>query len=738
MKLTDLQIRILAAILGLIFLITDLYVPLGVAAGVPYVAVVLLALWLPSTKDVLVIAILSSTATIAGFLYSQEAGIPWMIAANRLLALAAIWACTIAVVLRINSRNLLQKAKKRAEDLLEISESIVIELDRDMRIVEINNIGCDYLGYDREELIGKVWSKFSAPENQRARSDSMWMDVIAGGRMMPVLNESELFCRSGERRYIMWHNHALYDDEGQVCGTLSSGQDITQAKIAETALRVANDNLENRIEERTRELRLITDILPVQISRFDTEKNYIFVNRTSSNWLATDVNSAQRKKVEDVVGPEIYKKVEPYMDRAIAGEGQKFEAIFTYPDGDKREVRIQYLPDINAGGKITGVIGLVIDLTEHRQVERSLVKSELRYRTIFESGNVGIIRTQLSTGKVIQANDREAQLLGYASREDLLANYSPQKHWYSLDDREDWIRHSAQGNLSWDADVRMVTCQGETVWLHTSSVFRPEEDYVDVISVDITKSKEQELAILAAREEAEFANRAKSEFLANMSHELRTPLNAILGFAQIIRDRMFADDVSARYVEYASDIYDSGEHLLAIINDVLDLSRIEAGKANLRMTTVDVEALVDSCLKLIGGRIAESRQTISKVFSSRGKYLHADERMVRQMLLNLLSNANKFTPVSGHISIETSDSPNGYLKLTVRDSGIGIAKKDIPQVMKPFGQIEGAFTRQFDGSGLGLPLVASLAQLHQGDLTIKSKPGEGTSATIWLPMQTPT
>ena len=735
MTFSVLQIRTAALLTGLLVLAVDLQLPLGVAAGVPYIAAVMLGLWLPYRRDVIIIAALSSLATMLGYLYSLDAGIPWMVLFNRLLALLAIWACTGAILLQKKSAEQLEAAKKRAESLLEISEAIVVELDTDLCIVDINKQGGSVLGYSTEVLIGKPWLDVSVAKENRARLMESWSDVLAGKTTMPAVFESTLRCRSGERRYFMWHSHFFRDGKGNIVTSLYSGQDITALKIAESDLRLVNENLENRVEARARELRLITDLLPVLITRFDTNEKYIYVNQITTNWLDAQKTPLQGKSIQEVVGQVNYALLQDKIARSIAGEAQDFEETINFPDGKQREVRIQYMPDINDAGDVTGVIGLVIDMTERRRTEQSLERSERRYRTIFESGNVAIIRTALDTGEVLEANEREARLLGYSDSDDLMTNYVASEHWFNAAERAAWIEMCERGGLGRDAELRMMNRQGGTIWLQTSSVFNADENYVDVISVDITKLKEQELKVLAAREEAEFANRAKSDFLANMSHELRTPLNAILGFAEIIKTQLLGTNIDDRYVEYAGDIHDSGAHLLSIINDVLDLSRIEAGKSNLHLEQIDIKNLVDSCVKLVNGRVQESRQTLTIDVEVPTYPLVADERMLKQMLLNLLSNANKFTPTSGHISVRANKTANDRYELTVEDNGIGIAEEDLPRIMKPFGQVEDAFTKQFDGTGLGLPLVASLAGLHQGGLSINSNPGEGTSVTIWLPLK---
>ncbi|MBV9993377.1 MAG: HAMP domain-containing histidine kinase [Alphaproteobacteria bacterium] len=249
------------------------------------------------------------------------------------------------------------------------------------------------------------------------------------------------------------------------------------------------------------------------------------------------------------------------------------------------------------------------------------------------------------------------------------------------------------------------------------------------IGTDITTQVEHAHALRDAKERAEVANHAKSEFLANMSHELRTPMNAILGFSDIIRCRMFGPDISDRYADYAHDIHKSGTHLLSFINDILDLSKIEAGQAAARDEEHALDALVQEARTLTGGTAAVAFRV---ALPSPVPRLRVDGRKFRQILVNLLSNAFKFTPEGGRVVLEARYEKDG-LALLVSDTGIGIARKDLAHVLTPFGQVESAFARRHHGTGLGLPLAKSLVDLHGGTLAIESVLNEGTTVTIRLP-----
>jgi len=245
------------------------------------------------------------------------------------------------------------------------------------------------------------------------------------------------------------------------------------------------------------------------------------------------------------------------------------------------------------------------------------------------------------------------------------------------------------------------------------------------------EARNAQLAQALARAEA--ANRAKSEFLANMSHELRTPLNAIIGFAELMQTEIHGPLGARAYEGYVSDIRESGAHLLNIINDILDLSKAEAGKMELVEEEVEVPAIVTAVCRLVRHRTEEARVQLLAATPSQLPLLRCDERKLKQMLLNLLSNAIKFTPAGGRIVVSAGLAPRGELTLAVRDSGIGIPPEHLDRVLEPFAQVDGSLSRRYEGTGLGLPLVKAMVELHGGTLDLASTLAKGTTATLIFP-----
>jgi len=253
---------------------------------------------------------------------------------------------------------------------------------------------------------------------------------------------------------------------------------------------------------------------------------------------------------------------------------------------------------------------------------------------------------------------------------------------------------------------------------------------------DVTEAKASERALQDAKVEAELANKAKTAFLANMSHELRTPLNAVIGFAQLL-ERLPSNGPRSREQveknkEYLGHIRESGEHLLAVINDILDVSRIEAGRAALVEAPVDLAELVRRTVSLMDPRAKSGGLSLSHEMSGGLPSVLGDERAIKQILINIVGNAMKFTDPGGKVVVELH-RVDGDLELAVRDTGIGISTKDLARIFEPFVQVESELNRRFEGTGLGLPLVKKLVELHGGRIDLESVPNQGTRVSVVFP-----
>jgi len=341
-------------------------------------------------------------------------------------------------------------------------------------------------------------------------------------------------------------------------------------------------------------------------------------------------------------------------------------------------------------------------------------------------------------GRLIAWNSRFARLLALpidlasASLSDILLQQAVRGDFGPVDP----VPEARERAESFYRDVPVVkertTANGQVLQIRRRAM--PGGAVVTIYS-DITERKASEEKILQALSQAELANRAKSDFLANMSHELRTPLNAIIGFAEAVSSEVLGPVRDKKQLEYIKDIHTSGLLLLSIINDVLDMSKIEAGKLELTRESVAVQPLIGEAVRMLSERAKNRKLALVATVPEDEISVWGDERAIKQILLNLLSNAVKFSHEGGRVDIRASLDEAGDLVIEVEDYGIGMAENEIARALEPFGQAKPAVTKSHGGTGLGLPIAKGLTAAHGGKLVVKSTPRRGTRVTILLPQQ---
>jgi cell cycle sensor histidine kinase DivJ len=359
---------------------------------------------------------------------------------------------------------------------------------------------------------------------------------------------------------------------------------------------------------------------------------------------------------------------------------------------------------------------------------------EVRYRFLAENA-LDLITLHSPDGNIRFASPASVTLLGYPPRELSGVVLSDLAH---VEDRPLIASALARANAGEvaTAELRLKTRAGRYVWseFRCRLAGRAGGTSCDIVAVtrDITERKAHERELIAARDLAEDASRAKSRFLANMSHELRTPLNAILGFSEVMTHEIFGPVGGPRYLEYARLIHESGAHLLSLINAVLDMSKIEAGRYTLKPEMFDLEETLGLAAEFVRLQAEHGGVTLRLSVAPEARRVRADKRALLQVLINLLSNGVKFTPKGGVVSAAALRTPRG-LEIAIGDTGIGIAAADLNRLGRPFEQIESEYTKVKEGTGLGLALVRGLVHLHGGTMTFESTVGEGTTVRILLP-----
>jgi PAS domain S-box-containing protein len=677
----------------------------------------------------------------------------------------------------------LRQSESRLRSLFEHGEDLIVACQLDGTILNVNRAIEKTLGWSRDELIGQNVSLIVTRAsvelgNERVRR------ALAGEKLQKIF-ELEAIRRDGTLVPAEGWAHFIRDAAGRPIQHLGVFRDITERRRVEEAIR-----------ESEARYRSLFDNANDSILTFTLEGVVTSVNRAYERLTGWTRDELIGLNWAVLIAPVDRERMADRTRRALAGEKlpSQFEVRTLCKDGRvvPLEGRTRMQRDLD--GRPTGFQGIYRDITERKQAEEALRESEERYRAMFaeaqERGEVldRLYRVMASMQVSLNSQDRLRafvegvhKVLGFDrfyvalaspdlaafevvaaagvemfERLPLTPAAGPLYHAYAtrqplaiLSD-EDLRRVPPVGaeyrDRSYFRSRRFIVAPliaGDRVIGVASADNKTTRRPITPAHVELFTLVAQQLA--TALEEArlyaeverksaelESASRHKSEFLANMSHELRTPLNAVIGFSEVLSERMFGE-LNEKQDEYLKDIHASGRHLLSLINDILDLSKIEAGKMELEPSDFDLPMTIENALMFVRERAARRDIALHSVVDRRLAKIHADERKIRQVLLNLLSNAIKFTPEGGRIEIGAKPV-DGCIEVSVSDTGVGIAPEDQEAVFEEFRQV-GTAEKKVEGTGLGLALSRKFIELHGGNIWVKSQLGEGSTFTFTVPVR---
>jgi len=528
---------------------------------------------------------------------------------------------------------------------------------------------------------------------------------------------------------------------------LDKQHEIDERHTAEKALRNSEGRLQNFVDAASEWL-------------WETDKDHNFTYMSERLYDVTGLSAAQiigksRMEIIDKVVETDLNKWQKHVEDLNAHRPFRDFVYALDIGGELLYIRINGVPVFNASGEFMGYRGTGNNVTDRILADQELHRSEQLFALAFRANPALVAISGIDTGIHHDVNEKWLQVMGYTREEVIGRTASELGVWAHPEDRgrllslinehgrlegvEATLRTKAGVDLDFLLVGEVIEFEGENrLMLAAQDITeRKREAQMLQASHDILERRVRERTedLVSAKEGAEMANRAKSEFLANMSHELRTPLNAVIGFSDIIKNQMFGDVGSAMYLDYAGHIKNSGEHLLNLINDILDVSAIEAGKLELREENVDIADVAKICLRLVRERAETNYLSITSNIADDLNMMYGDERRIKQVIINLLSNAVKFTPKGGDVAVSAHRDTEGGLVIAVSDSGIGIAAENIARVLSPFGQVDSSLARKYEGTGLGLHLSRNLVELHGGRLIIDSTPGKGTTVTCNFPAE---
>lgn len=555
--------------------------------------------------------------------------------------------------------------------------------------------------------------------------------VIESGQ---AVEEEEIFETADGPVTYLTVKFPIYDLDG-IAGVGAIGTDITRRKQAEEALL-----------DREEQFRDFSQAASDWLFELDEHHRYKQVYARGDTVPGYDPERMIGKTRWEIAGgdPErddIWRRHKATLD---AHEPfQNFEYEYVDSTGQSHFWSVSGVPVFSGKGAFRGYRGTAQIITERKLAQRKLAESENRLRQAVESLSEGFTlydaddRLVIANERAISINPamREVMAEGGTYEDVLRANVRRGHIPDAVGREEEFIKwRVARHKNPEDGEIVRRFADGRYYVLNET---KTPEGGIALTFFDITDLKLAEQQLRDAKEQAELANRAKTEFLANMSHELRTPLNSVIGFSDALLAGVHGEFANPSAREYISDIKRSGEHLLQLISDILDVSKVEAGIVQVSPEDIDIGHEIDVCMSMVAERAARGGVTLDAAVPNDLPSASADPRHFKQILLNLLSNAVKFTRAEGRVSVSAAYEDGRGLVVSVTDTGIGIAAEDLDQVFEPFVQLGAGSHRASEGTGLGLSLARALARLNGGDLIIESERGQGTTARFWCPIVYP-
>lgn len=610
----------------------------------------------------------------------------------------------------------LKESRERLKTIFENAAEGIIISEPGARFLEVNRKTCDVLGYTRDELLQMNPHDLIPPESAGQFARGMRELMQKGHSNF----ESTVIGKDG--KLTPAELKMQFIDYMEKKAILTMTWDMTEHKRAEKELR-------NQVEF----LKTLLDTIPAPVFYKDKEGRYRGCNkRFACEILGLPETQIIGRTVEEFSGSIPKKMAALYRKKDLEllenGGAQVYEGKALCADKKMRYFLFSKATYGDVSGEVLGIIGVMLDITERKQAEKDLMIKN----TAVESAINAIALADLK-GRLTYVNPSFLKLWGYEDREELLGK-SSKCLWenHRIAAAGFWKLYS-EGKWEGDLVARKKNNILFDVHLSTNLLHNEKGHKIGIMGsfVDVTQKKKAEAALIEAKLNAEAANLAKSEFLATMSHELRTPLNAVIGFSDILLGQNFGR-LNEKQLKYSGNILKSGKHLLKLINDILDLSKVEAGITELNLEEFSLSDAVDEVRTMLIPRSIQKNIIIVTQIGPEKTTVVADKTRFNQVLYNLVGNSLKFTPEGSMITISVLAAGDKF-RISVADQGIGIHETEYQRIFQPFVQLGKFESREQDGAGLGLALVKRFVEMHDGEVWVESEPGEGSTFTFTIP-----
>jgi PAS domain S-box-containing protein len=639
---------------------------------------------------------------------------------------------------RIKTEEALRQSEERFRSLIENLPLGMSITSPEGQILMMNKAMLKMRGYDSLEELKQIplSERWVNPEKR-----DRWLALV---KEKDIVEDFEIQLRRKDGS-LLWTSfnsiHLLTGTGEQIINVV---QDITERKRAEETLRKSEERFRNLVEN-----------LPFGISVTSFDGQLLMANKAVLKMRGYD---SEAELIHTPVSKRYYdpKEREQWLKLVHEkGRVENFEVRLTRKDGSVFWGSLASIPEITSDGE-EQVITVSQDITERKQAEETLRKSEERFRSLIENLPIGVAISSSINGEFVIVNKALQEMRGYESREEFM-NLPTEERYYDSKDRDRWLAILNEKGKVENFEIRLKKKDGSFMWASFTTIPQTNDSgelqIVNVIQ-DITERKNmeetlretythldiqneqliaQQKELMVKTEEVERATKLKSEFLANMSHELRTPLNVIIGFSELLVDEV-PGKINNDQRQCLTDILNSSQHLLDLINEVLDISRVEAGKVEFKPGSVSIKGLISSLTRTMMPILTPRKQTIEIEINNDLPPVYADQPKLEQVLRNLVDNASKYSPNGSKLKIEAG-ADGDFCTVSIIDNGIGIKEEDMKRLFEPFSRLDSTLAKERGGTGLGLTVVKQIVEKHGGRIWVESEYGQGSRFSFTIPFE---